>query len=371
VRYVWRSSLVATTALLMLNGCGEDKTACQFDIQEAMDKGHYSSAISLLEGECSDTYNAQDTNYNLAFAYLGESGYGVSDILSALVDAGDDEDNSSEGDDAFADFVTSISEKSEDDAIVTLTKAKEYFVKSIDENATIDELKVECDADNNDTSKRFDDVCVYLGFTQTVITAASVNYLTNNVEATMKAIESDSEEDTTPLDTQASLDALAWAVGEAELPNESTITASDVVINGYNYQHLEVQLEGKTFFRLAESSAPSETSSTVVTKGYCDSNGSKESCGGIEQEDGSIDMNNPLIASCYACPVSFGDDSLKMSEVLVDALNDGTDIIKSLVDDDDIDESIDDFMEEIAGEGKDEVTIQDIIEYFNDEQDNE
>ncbi|QOP42256.1 hypothetical protein [Sulfurimonas marina] len=340
------------TASLLFSGCGNDETSCRIDVQQAIDEGDFTTAITKLEGECSTTFSDSDKYFYLASAYMGQSGFGVSDAVSMVVTASD-----STGD-TFSAFMQSVNDNKSVNALPLLDKSAGYFLMSIDPNATI----ADCTNVVLDRTQREENACLYVGFNQAITTATSVTYLTTDVDSLVASIDGTG---TTPDDMKASLDAIAWATSSV-LPNGSTITPSDVNISGTVYKHLEVLQNGKTFYRLASSISPDATNgSTVVTSGYCDVNGSTTPCEGIEDVDGSIYDAN-LSLACYACPVDFGDgDTKDMTQLLVDALNGGTDAISSVIDDADIQQSIDEFKTDMNVSADANVTIQDILDYLN------
>lgn len=358
------TSLVAS---LVLSGCGnsEDSTTCEFDVQSSLDKKEYSKVKELLAGECSDTFSVSDKSYTLALAYMGESGYAASDVIQMLIDAGND-------DDAFVSFTKKVDDKKESGTIVALEKAKELFADSIDNKASTDDILAKCNEidQNPKASSREKNACAYLGFNRTLTTAATVSYLTNDIDSAMNAIASKDDSDngeekaTTPLDLKASLDALEWASNE-EITNGSEITEKDITIANKAYKALTVKLEGKTFYRLAEENAPAEEASTVLTSGYCDKNANKENCNDIENTDGSIKDTEK---ECYACPIIGSEnETLKVSDTLVDSINDGKDAILATIDDEDVRDSIDKFIDDISDSDDEEkeITMEDIINYLN------
>ena len=176
--------------------------------------------------------------------------------------------------------------------------------------------------------------------------------------------------DDIPLDLKASTDAMAWAIGQTP-PNDSNITAVPVTIKDKSYAHLNVVLENKTFYRLAKDVTPSLTNSTILTNGYCTTDGNTTACEGIENPDGSIDTSKPAASFCYACPVDLGEDSAAITDILVETLNEGTEAITSIYSsqtDVDIEQSISDIKKDITGGEDRPVTVDDIIKYLNDKQ---
>ena len=365
------ATLSALVAALLLGGCGNQDTSCRIDVQKDIDKGNFDSAISKLNGSCATAFNENDRLYNLATAYMGKAGYGVSDVIKVMVEADDNNNN-----DSFTTFAKSISKNKKADSLNLLSQAKEYFLRSLkpNENNVTALFTTYCSANSmNYDDSRVSNACFYVGFNEVIRTSVTLTHLTKDIDKTLEVINENKNSATptqsVPLDMQASVDALAWATGQTPpYPNKSAVTGTPVTIKGTQYKHVVVDLNqsGKIFYRLADKDAPSPTSSTLITDGYCDANGSKTPCEGIENQDGSINMSDANATICYACPVTFDDTAnTSVTDLLVDALNNGTDSIISISDDPDIEQSVKDFKKEITGDENGTVTIDNIIEYIN------
>jgi len=358
------SSLVA--ASLLLSGCGEESTSCRIDIQNDLDTAQFDAAISSLNGECATAFTPSDRYFNLASAYMGKAGFGAIDVVTMLLDS--DQDRG----DAFSAFTRSVDASKKEDSLALLNIAQEYYLRSISPETNVSMLSADiCKNSDSSDDSRVVNACFYIGFNQTIQATTTISYLTEDVDALVNAIN-DVNGTTTPLDMKASLDALAWATGSTTLPNDSAVTAKQVTIAGQNYTHLVVLQNGETFYRLADSSAPSATSSTLLTSGYCLADGNKTACEGLALADGSIDTAHPNFATCYACPLTVADtnSSQSVADLLVDTLNNGTDVLVNVTDDEDIQQSVDDFIKDITGDqnanvSNSDITVEDIIEYLN------
>ncbi len=364
-----------------LSGCGSDEGECSMDIQNALDKGRYSTAIKKLEGECSTALTQSDKYYSLATAYMGLGGFGLSDTLKMILDSTDDDNEN----DTLTSFLSSASDNVDKSTTVeALEKASKYYLMAMGKEPS-EKLSEVCADESINDDPRAQSACLYGSVVYATKFTASISYLTTNVDDLVDALQDDDEEnsgnetqeDTVPTDMKASMDALEWATGTGEsgtLSNGSTITVTSVKINDKDYKHLVLHLDGKIFYRLADTMAPSPKGSTLLTDGYCDTHGDKTVCEGIANEDGSI---KDTTKACYACPITFADgETPTTATLLVDALNDSTDAIEELIGDDedvDIKESIDDFKKEIIGDDENsdrDITIEDIIQYLNDNNDN-
>ena len=353
-------SLVAMAA--MFSGCGNSDTTCRIDVQKAIDEGRYDDAIADMNGSCKNAFDASDLNMNLASAYMGKSGYSVSDISDMLIN------NNGDNGDAFSSFISDTNAKKTDNSLPLLTKAKSYYVQAIGGNEGV------CTDDNLSAinNSRWTNACLYIGFNETVKTAATVSHLTNNVSGVVDAINSDSA---TPYDMNASMDALSWVTDENFSKNDTNITASPITINGNSYANIIVEYNNttssKTFYRLAKSSVRETNNTTLITDGYCDTDGNKSKCADINNSDGSINLSKQNSQNCYACPVMLdANTSLSVTDSLVDALNNGTDTISAVSNDPDITQSINDFKQNIIDSRKNKddknttITVQDITNYL-------
>ena len=354
------ASLVA--AAVLFSGCGNEDTTCRIGVQQAIDQGRYNDAIADLQGQCATAFTRSDLNMNLAAAYMGKSGYSVSDIADMLINS----DNN--GSDAFASFISSVDKKKNPDSLPLLTKANNYFLYAIGQNPNSD-ASTFCTIENinNSNDSRLTNACLYIGFNQTITAANTITYLTGNIDG---LVESINDSNSTPYDMRASLDALVWATTSSYTPKSDTnITALDVNITNVPFTHIAVEYDDngskETFYRLAKSSVRDANNTTVITDGYCDSDGNRTACEGIENDDGSINTNLTAASSCYACPVMLDANStLSVADLLVNTLNGGSDTIAAVSGDADITNSIADFKEAITGSRDGNVTIQNIIDYL-------
>jgi hypothetical protein len=355
------TSLIA--ASLFFAGCGDDSTNCRFDVQSDLDQGNFDAAINALDGSCKDSYTASDRYFNLASAYMGKSGYSAIDVVSMVLDTQDSNGS------AFASLTKSVSQKKKNDTLELLSKAKNYFLLAAQPTLNAQNVtSAICNHSNDDT--RIANSCFYVGFVQTFQATTTISYLTKDIDQLVDSIDNSANTDT-PIDMKASLDALAWATGSTQLKNGSTITAKSIKIKNKAYKQLEVLQNGETFYRLANTLAPSLRGSTLVTDGYCDSNGEKSDCLSIENSDGSIDLTKANAAQCYACPVEIDNNATTVSNLLVDSLNSGTSVLSEVTNNDtDVRDSIDEFVQDITDDsnakaGSVTITVEQVINYLN------
>ena len=353
---------------LGLSGCGDNsESTCRVGVQIAIDKGNYDQAINDLNGVCKNAFSSSDLNYNLATAYMGKAGFSISDLIKTIINSNNT--SGSGNNNTFSTFMTSVNTDKKNNSAVLLNDAQTYYIDSV-KSGTKNTIGTLCSRAELNASKstRLSSACLYLGFNQTLQTANTITLLTGNVDALVTSIDANSS--ATPVDMQASLDALSWAIDvNNTFANGSTITATDVNISGNTLVSLKVvdtNASGLTFYRLAKSNTRDTNNSTVLTDGYCDVNGSKSNCNGIENSDGSIDTTLANAASCYACPVDFGNNTTgSIADLLVNTLNSGVGTVGNVSDDPDILASINNFKTDLNVSADANVTIQDLVNYLN------
>ena len=157
------------------------------------------------------------------------------------------------------------------------------------------------------------------------------------------------------------------------LQADTNISASSVTFsNGRTFADINVTYtvnnQQKVFLRLANSMTQDINNTTVITDGYCDVNGSRENCQGME-DNTTGEIINP-IAGCYACPVIMDtNNTLSVTQLLVDTINNGTDTISAVSGDQSVTNAVNDFKQEIInartnGDTSTTITVNDIINYL-------
>lgn len=357
------------SSLTILSGC-DDQSAdsnCRYYIQQDLDNQNFDSAITRLQSEtCLDTYSDNEYLIDLASAYLGTSGYSLPNILSAaLVD--DDEV------DAFESFTSEMSELKNDNSLEYLGKTQDSYTEYLG-GYCIDII---------DKTATQEGICLIKGVVDITKTALAIDYLTST--------DAESDSDALDLSTCAleyTLNytdsiTLPYDCGDAQvdsseelvftIPNddesEETVTKT--------YQHLTVSnTDDSSTKNFLQSIPETGTSSIVFTNGYCTTD--YIDCGEGDDLVDEIDG-----AACYICPSQSEDDET-VNDLLVESLNNGLDNIDSLLDDiaednNDLQESIDEFKDEIgtcsestaADACVDEdadYTLEDIIDYLNSQE---
>jgi len=106
---------------LMMSGCGDSEGESRLETQQMLDAGNYAGVIAKLE----ETASSQDDYIALGAAYMGKAGLSLTNIINSMVSS------TTNGDSAFASFVTGISSSSSVSALPDLNKAVEYYTNVV------------------------------------------------------------------------------------------------------------------------------------------------------------------------------------------------------------------------------------------------
>lgn len=359
-----RSFLAVSIAssLTLLTACGDqsDDSNCRYYIQQDLDSQSYDDAISKLESTaCQDTYLEDEYLIDLASAYLGKSGYSLTNILSATLE----EDDESESD-SFSTFSSQISDLKNDDSYEYLQKTQETFETFLGSKCI----------DISDKTPTEEGICLVKGVVDLTKTALAVDFLAGDL-----GLE---ESETLDLSTCAlsyTLNyptSLPYDCGEEQVTTTESVTFTipnddeTAEILTKTYEHITIT-DGTNSDNFLQSIPDVGISSIVFTDGYCTTD--YVDCG--EGDDQVADIDG---AVCYVCPTQSAEDET-VNDFVVDALNNGLDNIDSLLDgidsegDTDLQESIEEFKEDIgncdaSGANActdDDYTLQDIIDYLD------
>lgn len=349
-------------SLLLLGGCDDsDPEVCRYYVQQDLDTGNYSSAITRIEDEkCQDTYPGNEYLVDLGTAYLGKSGFTLPKIMGSMLE---DENNANE--DQFETFAEDMTTSFTDDTLNDLTHSRGAFTRYLGDR--------EC-KDIVDPSSTQNGICLLTGFVDILKTTVAIDSLaggdigswtddepTNDGEmlrstcALQYANDHKNDSQVTIPYSKCSKDASV----DASL--FVTFTAADGTTKDYN--SLSVSSQGKTSYFLESE----KFGSTVFTKGFC-------------RDDYSA-CEDPAVQGCYVCPSSQSPDDPMIKDFVLDSLNKGFDNIEKIIldnaasDDDELKESINDFRSEIKSggceqtpAGEDCFTVDDIIDYLNKKQ---
>ena len=352
--------LALLPSLLLLNGCEDAQTeVCRYYVQQDLDSANYDSAIKRLEDtSCQQTYPENEFYVDLGTAYIGKSGLTLPQIMSSMIE---DENGNN---DQFATFIKEIVDSASESALQNLANSRDSF------DSYLQGIQCKDIPSPTDTQKG---ICLLTGFVDILKTTLAINEMTgDNINEWVE--NSDGEN---PAMLRASC-ALQYSYDhkfdvEFTTPYDKclkgttiddvefiTFTASDNTTKDYNNLAINYQDEIEYFLE------SEELGSTIFTKNYCQID--YQSC------------DDPSIDGCFACPLEQAATDLNIQDYLLDALNSGFDNIQTLItnanvdDGDELQESINEFKEEIKPGGCDQVTqgencftMEDIINYLNKE----
>jgi hypothetical protein len=320
-----------TTALLF-TGCNSDsmsESECKFNVQSSLDEKQYDTTLDLLNNTCSSVLDESSKNSNYGFAYLGKAGMDIYNILSTMVEPGNN---------SFGSFIQSINEDGNDNSLVYLQKATSSF--------NLANGSLNCETLNLSYAEK--DICFYSGITDTLTAAITFNYLTDDLDSFIAGTDN-------PNDMTASACSLEYSLsGICTNSDISSINELPSIIfaNTKEYTPLNIGVLGTdTYQYMLKKDSVTNIDTVILTKDYCDKN---------------FNQCDILGDSCYACPVDKTNSETELStlDLLVDSINNGLDTVGTLTDNPDIIQSIDDFKADL-GDGGEKITNQDIIDYLN------
>lgn len=354
IKKVLISSLLATA--LVFIGCGEDSEGVnRLETQQMLDNGDFTGVISKVEATASS-----DSDYlALGAAYMGKAGLGLPDLIDIIINS----DNT--GDDAFVTFINNVDTKKSSSALNDLEKSSGYYKMVIETKCK--------DAEANssivltDTQK---DVCLYMGLSQTMKAATAIGYLADDISA-LTANNTSTDDRLT-----ASLCAMKYAIDGRSSANVScgvTDGFSDILFVDSNrtYNPIHVSVSGNTFEFLI-----TENNSTAITNGFCSVNSFSTRV--VLDKNITITTLPAEYTGYNVCPVNetklvVGDSDITTSDVIVTALNEGTNAVGAVASAD-MQQSIDEFKCEVLGGTytntcdvslTQDVTEQQVIDYLN------
>ena len=308
---------------LILTGCGggSDAASCRFNVQQNLDTGNFNAVITELSNPssaCIAAYNTGELQIDLGAAYMGESGFGVSDIISLI-----GVKNGAES--TYETFIKNVSVKQSNSALTSLEKAINTYTLGLENSgstqssASLTGLNkaagsgaTTCQDLSLTTSQK--DICLYIGLANTMLATTSINCLVENI-ASLFNDNNLTAQNIAKEDMQASMCALEFAYRNTTCAQASSITGSEVVFTHDNnstrtFRDIAVTINGTSYHRLATLAAENP-GSTFVTKGYC-----------------SNDFSNPSeqwSPSLYPCPLNKDPNQkdLKVTTLVIDTLNNG------------------------------------------------
>jgi len=331
IKKIITTSLVVSA--LLLSACGNNgKGESTLKTQEMLDSRNFDGVIAKLENNT--TTLSQGDSIALASAYMGKAGFSLSAIIGIVAT------NANGAGDAFTAFVKDAIKNSSPKAITELEKAKGYY-KAV--------VQSKC-SDKATLSTSESDICLYSGLANLAQTTVSIDTLTANIVDLGNKSNGK---------LQASVCAMQYAF------DGSTGSGCTVVDNGNisfiqsnkTYKSINVPINGNSYEYLLTTSVPR---TTVITKGFCPLN-----------DFAKIVSTKPADTSYHVCPITqtAGTQEITTQKVIVDAINNSTDLI-SAIGAKDVKTNIDTFKKEILtanGRGNDAnttLTASDIIKYL-------
>jgi len=328
---------------LLLSGCGDSEGENRLKTQQMLDSGDYNGVITRVASPSTD-----DDYMALGVAYMQKAGLGLSELINVISDSSKDEEN-----EAFAAFIKSLSTRSSSSALSDLEKSSEYFRKVVED----------CTSIKGDGEKS---VCLNIGLVDTMKTATTISYLTNDIEKFGKENDTDSKLKTAACAMEYALSSSSEDCSIRPLSNITFLESQR------EYTRIEVTYNGEAFEYLLRGEIPSRSS--VITKGFC----TLESFTSREEK-----IPESSLAEYFPCPITQTrleentDDELTTEKLIVNALNGAVGaIISATGNNDEIKESINEFKCEVLGgvwqsnscqnaNINNEITTQDIIRYLN------
>ena len=286
------SSLSAFT--LLMSGCGGDSAGeSSLEVQKMLDKGDFTGVISKLESSANN-----DNDYlALGSAYMGKAGFTLSDIVGALASS----DTLGQGD-AFVNYIkTVIGNDPSPTAYTDLDNANIYYTKVV-ADACVSNQKV-----LTSTEK---DICLYIGLALTTKAATTIDLLTENL-ASLGTGEVDTKLQASACAMQYVLDARK-VDGQCSISTKSSVT---FVESQNTYGRISVFVNGESNDFLLTNN----NKSTLLTVGYC-------------PNDDFSKRQNETKSGYFPCPINEtkGSDDVTTGGVLVDTLNEGLGLVKTV-----------------------------------------
>ena len=336
-------SVVLTMTFL---GCGGDDTAsCRFEVQQNLDKGDFTAVIAELSNAsstCRSAYTGNEWQIDLGAAYMGEAGFGISDLISLIgvEDAG--------ATSSYGTFVDRISQQQSDTALNSLDNAKLSYVAALNGTACTDPSLTNSEQD----------ICLYTGLADTMLATTTLNYLLDDISALFdnnSIAQADAKED-----MKASMCALEFLNQASTCADASSVTAVDVPFTYSDdsvktFSDVSVVINGNTYHRLG-TEASVVPGTTIVTDGYC-------------MDDFSMPSPTYSVNSRYACPLNQDPnvDDRNVTTLLVETLNGGLDSLESVFSGDvTLQQDIIDYRNDIDNLGNSDgtITVDEIQDYL-------
>ena len=348
--------LVLVIALLFI-GCESDSVTTdgekRLEIQKLFDQGDAEAVISLLENDPSyqSIYPDEEYKLYLGSAYLVRAGFNLETVVDLITE--EDTESATEQSSELNTIDSAMTDLALQIDLFASIKASSLFKDALDISCS-DEAQL----DFNFNQK---EVCLFIGITGLLKTAATLNYIVD-IDALL------SEDNVSiPPRTLATACALEYAFKSSNDDFNGTCSNGSVLrVDGNvtfssdnTYKHVTIDVdENNTFSELINFAQPIR--STVLVEGNCSVE--YDYCGDIDYDGG-----------CYICPLAQGDIELpSTTEILLEAINeDLAALVAILPEEENVDvnvsdaNAVDEFKLEITGGEDRDVTEEDLLDYFN------
>lgn len=332
----------ALCALLLMSGCGENDAQNELKVQQDLDKGNYQAVISKYEGVAS----TNDEYMALAAAYMQKAGLGLADLMVVISESGNDENS-----EAFASFVKSVKSGSSSTALTDLEKSSNNYK----------EVVADCSIESLSASQK--DACLYRGLAQTLKAATTIGYISDTIDSFGSDAGGVSDDKLT-----STACAMQYAFDTTYNYSECTLSDGPKSItfqSGKTYESVVFTVNGNDFEHLLNA-----TNSTMMTNGFCT----------LESFDTRVSQKPTQSLGYHVCPIdeTESESELTTNQLIVDALNDGTNALSGIATDE-MQGDIDEFKCEVLGGNyisygdngscslslNQDVTTQQVINYLN------
>ena len=305
----------ALTAMLLFSGC-DNGAEDRMTTQQMLDEGDMDGVIEALEDK---TVKTDDDNLKLASAYMDKSNFNLVDLISIISDT---QDNS---EDSFASFLVGISEDKTDESLADLQKATYYYSAILSTDSKTSKARA------TSTDSELNSIELFLGLASLTRTAVALDYLGDVSKLQENGIDGD---------LLASGCAMRKVYSDDIQGCASVEYTGSLDIDGYSYEKMDVIIangDGITYHYLAND----KKDEMILT-------------------DYKTHYDNTL----YPMPVK--DETLTISNELIDSLNDS---FKYIIDSapDDLKDDVTQYRDEIDTNRDTVISVTEFTDYIGKE----
>ena len=357
---------MAVLSAIFIAGCGginDDSTpeACQFEVSQALDKGNYDYVIQKLSSDptCGGAYSEQEGKIQLAAAYIGKAGFDIPTLISDIIRAGAEDNNSNPNKDNYSLFVQALAKRVSGSTLEYLEKADNLY-NEISKNYNCGDtstLQVAPDI--------IKDACFYSGLVSTAKATSSISLLIAgdeidpekfsdivekwvSGESAALTCEEDANQNNIPDTVDASACALQYSasLSDGDSTNDSIPYNCDntgsIQINSkednitftknsknYTFTLINININSSgdcnntnMYKRLIYNIALGTSNAiytTAVTNGYCYTDFTNFGC------------NPKTDESCYPCPVITESKPASTVDSVIETINEGSEKILAII----------------------------------------